>query len=183
MSLLGHRRTKPVMPARSYPLRSESDAHPALPRNDEMGRKRSWRENAGALPSFTVKRGREDADARGVAVWPSHRVHQSRSDHVAEDHLRELGFPLGARLKILKAIGVLGKHAEATSPSADAATSPTVPGLTSEDRAERRQVTVMFSDLVGSTALSARVDPEGRQQFVRVEHVHERRAGRPSSVM
>src|SRR5262249_3169298 len=29
-----------------------------------------------------------------------------------------------------------------------------------EDRAERRQVTVMFSDLVGSTALSARMDPE-----------------------
>jgi class 3 adenylate cyclase len=35
-----------------------------------------------------------------------------------------------------------------------------------EDRAERRQVTVMFSDLVGSTALSARVDPEDLREVI-----------------
>ena len=38
--------------------------------------------------------------------------------------------------------------------------APTAPSGPPEDRAERRQVTVMFSDLVGSTALSARMDPE-----------------------
>ena len=37
---------------------------------------------------------------------------------------------------------------------------------TSEDRAERRQVTVMFSDLVGSTALSARMDPEDLREVI-----------------
>jgi class 3 adenylate cyclase len=34
-----------------------------------------------------------------------------------------------------------------------------------KDRAERRQVTVMFSDLVGSTALSARMDPEDLREM------------------
>ena len=37
---------------------------------------------------------------------------------------------------------------------------------TPEDRAERRQVTVMFSDLVGSTALSARMDPEDLREVI-----------------
>ena len=37
---------------------------------------------------------------------------------------------------------------------------------TVDDRAERRQVTVMFSDLVGSTALSARMDPEDLREVI-----------------
>jgi len=39
-------------------------------------------------------------------------------------------------------------------------------GACPEDRAERRQVTVMFSDLVGSTALSARMDPEDLREVI-----------------
>jgi hypothetical protein len=100
------------------------------------------------------------------AIFRKNEIDESVLPDLTEDHLRELGFPLGARLKILKAIAALGKHAQAVSPSADAATSPTVPGLTSEDRAERRQVTVMFSDLVGSTALSARMDPEDLREVI-----------------
>jgi hypothetical protein len=76
------------------------------------------------------------------AVFRKNEIDENVLSDLTEDHLRELGFPLGARLKILKAIAALGKHAEATSPSADTATSSTVSGLTSEDRAERRQVTV-----------------------------------------
>src|SRR5262245_35532076 len=100
------------------------------------------------------------------AVFRKNEIDESVLPDLTEDHLRELGFPLGARLKILKAIAALGKHAEATSSSADAATSPTVPGITPEDRAERRQVTVMFSDLVGSTALSAQMDPEDLREVI-----------------
>jgi len=100
------------------------------------------------------------------AVFCENEIDESVLPDLTEDHLRELGFPLGARLKILKAIAALGKHAEATSPSADTATSPTVPGLAPKDRAERRQVTVMFSDLVGSTALSARMDPEDLREVI-----------------
>ena len=40
------------------------------------------------------------------------------------------------------------------------------PSATPEDSAERRQVTVMFSDLVGSTALSARMDPEDLREVI-----------------
>ena len=40
------------------------------------------------------------------------------------------------------------------------------PNAYPEDRAERRQVTVMFSDLVGSTALSARMDPEDLREVI-----------------
>jgi class 3 adenylate cyclase len=100
------------------------------------------------------------------AVFRKNEIDESVLPDITEDHLRELGFSLGARLKILKAIAALGKDAEATSPSADAATSPTVPRLPPEDRAERRQVTVMFSDLVGSTALSARMDPEDLREVI-----------------
>jgi class 3 adenylate cyclase len=45
-------------------------------------------------------------------------------------------------------------------PADDQSTAGAVAEDTSVDSAERRQVTVMFSDLVGSTALSARMDPE-----------------------
>ena len=52
------------------------------------------------------------------------------------------------------------------APSSDVATSSSAPSASPEDRAERRQVTVMFSDLVGSTALSARMDPEDLREVI-----------------
>jgi class 3 adenylate cyclase len=51
-------------------------------------------------------------------------------------------------------------------PSVDPATTSGAPIAQPEDRAERRQVTVMFSDLVGSTALSARMDPEDLREVI-----------------
>jgi class 3 adenylate cyclase len=84
---------------------------------------------------------------------------------LTEDHLREIGIPLGARLKLLKAIAALGARAEATSPSAGVA--PSGPPI---DVAERRQVTVMFCDLVGSTALSAQLDPEDLREVIASYH-------------
>ena len=45
-------------------------------------------------------------------------------------------------------------------------TTPAAKSALPEDRAERRQVTVMFSDLVGSTALSARMDPEDFREVI-----------------
>ena len=43
---------------------------------------------------------------------------------------------------------------------------PVRPSRSPQDTAERRQVTVMFSDLVGSTALSARMDPEDLREVI-----------------
>ena len=76
------------------------------------------------------------------------------------DDLKEIGVAsLGHRKKLLEAIAALGAVAEAPSPTPVAAT-PT-------PAAERRQLTVMFVDLVGSTALSARLDPEEMREVIR----------------
>ena len=69
-------------------------------------------------------------------------------------------------MKLLDAIAALRNDASGKTPSVDAATTSSAPSAHPEDRAERRQVTVMFSDLVGSTALSARMDPEDLREVI-----------------
>jgi class 3 adenylate cyclase len=84
----------------------------------------------------------------------------------AED-LKEIGVgPVGHRRILLEAIAALRADTGGKAPSTEAATTPSAPSVASEDRAERRQVTVMFSDLVGSTALSARMDPEDLREVI-----------------
>jgi class 3 adenylate cyclase len=84
----------------------------------------------------------------------------------AED-LKNLGVSIvGHRRKLLNAIAVLRTDAGSRAPSADTAPPPSIQSVSPEDRAERRQVTVMFSDLVGSTALSARMDPEDLREVI-----------------
>src|SRR6202451_1882376 len=75
--------------------------------------------------------------------------------------LEKIGVPLGHRKRLLKAIGNLGA-AEATAKP----TIPPPPPASSRDVAERRPVTVMFCDLVGSTSLAARLDPEDWRNLV-----------------
>ena len=70
-----------------------------------------------------------------------------------------MGVPLGHRRKILAAINEAAGTTAPTEPAAEAASTP-------PDTAERRQVTVLFSDLVGSTALSARMDPEDLREVI-----------------
>ena len=79
---------------------------------------------------------------------------------LTENDLKELGVLLGHRRKMLRAITELQE--EVTKPQ-----TPAEPG---RDRAERRQLTVMFCDLVGSTALSARLDPEDMRQVMALFH-------------
>ena len=67
---------------------------------------------------------------------------------------------------LLDAIVALRNDAVAKTISVDAATRSGTPTPPPEDRAERRQVTVIFSDLVGSTALSARMDPEDLREII-----------------
>ena len=86
---------------------------------------------------------------------------------LTEEHLKQLGVTaLGHRVKLLDAIAALRNDAGGKTPSVDAKTAPSTPSVPPEDRAERRQVTVMFSDLVGSTALSARMDPEDLREVI-----------------
>ena len=85
---------------------------------------------------------------------------------LSDQHLKDLGIALGDRLKILRAIRNLGNvSTAATAPSAFKATESAP-----RDLAERRQVTVMFADLVGSTALAARMDPEDLREVIGIYH-------------
>jgi class 3 adenylate cyclase/predicted ATPase len=80
--------------------------------------------------------------------------------HLTDQDLKDLGVSLGHRRKMLAAIAELAGTAPKT-PGPIAAPEPKP-----QDAAERRQVTVMFSDLVGSTALSARMDPEDLREVI-----------------
>ena len=76
---------------------------------------------------------------------------------LTDQDLEKIGVTLlGHRRKLLRAIATL-KGVEQITPAVGAA-PPATPRVV--DHAERRHVTVLFSDLVGSTALSARMDPE-----------------------
>jgi class 3 adenylate cyclase/predicted ATPase len=82
---------------------------------------------------------------------------------LTDQDLKEIGVSsLGHRRQLLSAIAEL-KGVERIAPkfAAAAAAVPSPP-----DAAERRQVTVMFCDLVGSTALSARMDPEDLREVI-----------------
>jgi len=81
---------------------------------------------------------------------------------LTNDDLKDIGVAsVGHRKKLLKAIAALTATPEAPSLIPVAVTEPKT-----HDTAERRQVTVMFSDLVGSTALSARMDPEDLRELI-----------------
>jgi class 3 adenylate cyclase len=83
--------------------------------------------------------------------------------HLTDQDLKELGVTsLGHRRQLLLAI------AEINSVQKDPAPPPSA--AAPHDTAERRQVTVMFSDLVGSTALSARMDPEDLREVISAYH-------------
>ena len=92
------------------------------------------------------------------AVFRQNDIDETVLPNLTAEDLKELG--VAHRRKLLDAIAALRSDAGGKAPSAEVATPPIALSVSPEDRAERRQVTVMFSDLVGSTALSARMDPE-----------------------
>jgi class 3 adenylate cyclase len=99
------------------------------------------------------------------AAFRENEIDETILPNLTTEDLKDLGVSIvGHRRKILDAIA--GLRTGVKTPSADAATTSTAPTVSPEDRAERRQVTVMFSDLVGSTALSARMDPEDLREVI-----------------
>jgi len=85
------------------------------------------------------------------------------------EDLQDLGVVLGShRRKLLAAISALSGVAPATpaNPPPSAATA----GALRAEEAERRQLTVMFCDLVGSTELSTRLDPEDLGEVIGAYH-------------
>jgi class 3 adenylate cyclase/tetratricopeptide (TPR) repeat protein len=86
------------------------------------------------------------------------------------DDLKELGVTVvGHRRKLLTAIASLDRSLPASDIPATAP-SPPRRDQHDQDTAERRQLTIMFCDLVGSTALSARLDPEDMREVLGAYH-------------
>jgi class 3 adenylate cyclase/predicted ATPase len=100
------------------------------------------------------------------AAFRENEIDETVLPSLTHETLKELGVTaVGHRLKLLDAIAALRSDASGEKSSVDAATTSS-PSAPPEDRAERRPVTVMFSDLVGSTALSARMDPEDLREVI-----------------
>jgi predicted ATPase/class 3 adenylate cyclase len=90
-------------------------------------------------------------------IFAEHAIDGEILADLNDQDLKDLGVPLGHRKKLLKAIAALTQADKATPPRPAPA----------RIEAERRQLTVLFCDLVGSTELAARLDPEDMGQVIR----------------
>ncbi|MBR1237688.1 adenylate/guanylate cyclase domain-containing protein [Bradyrhizobium sp. AUGA SZCCT0182] len=98
------------------------------------------------------------------ATFRENEIDDTVLPNLTAEDLKDLGVGLvGHRRKLLYAIAALRAEASAPVPLSG---EPLATDKAAEDTAERRQVTVMFSDLVGSTALSARMDPEDLREII-----------------
>src|SRR5580693_4551538 len=98
------------------------------------------------------------------AAFRENAIDDSVLPSLTAEDLKDLGVGMvGHRRKLLDAIAALSVDASAKARSLGGAPTTDRPTI---DIAERRQVTVMFSDLVGSTALSARLDPEDLREVI-----------------
>jgi len=100
-----------------------------------------------------------------VETFAKNEIEMDILPELTETHLKDLGLPLGPRLKLLKAIAALGVDKPVTARTVlSGEESIALP--THSSQAERRQLTVMFVDLVGSTALSGQLDPEDLRELI-----------------
>ena len=84
----------------------------------------------------------------------------STSRHLTHGDLQELGLPLGDQRRLLRAIAELGAQQLLTQPRRTPAAPAPAQSFAQLGSAERRPITVMFCDLVGSTELPAALDVE-----------------------
>ena len=110
--------------------------------------------------------------------FAENRIDFSILPDLTDQHLKDLGLPLGDRLKMLRAIRELSAATPASPETASpepesqsiAARRHVAPVQVSAPAAdvsgERRYLTVMFCDLVGSTSISARLDAEEWRDLV-----------------
>ena len=93
-----------------------------------------------------------------LGLFAEHEIGLDVLPDLTDADFEKLGIPLGDRKRLLKAIASLSdRPEERAAPEAPPALSP---------EAERRQLTVMFCDLVGSTALSETLDPEDLREVI-----------------
>lgn len=85
---------------------------------------------------------------------------------LSEDDFKELGLNIGERRRLQRAIHELFSSEADPGPATEPPARPETLAASHPD-AERRQLTVLFCDLVGSTALAARLDPEDMRDLLR----------------
>jgi len=90
-----------------------------------------------------------------AGVFAENEIEWEVLPRLDDDDLREMGLPIGPRKKFQAAIEALSNEPQ-----------PSTGSLVQQGEAERRQLTVMFCDLVGSTALSEGMDPEEFREIV-----------------
>src|SRR3546814_4696395 len=96
-----------------------------------------------------------------ISDWSSDVCSSDLLPELTEADLVELGVSFGDRKKLLRAIATLtGPRVEGIPLRMPPATAPEA---ADDFGAEQRHLTVMFCDLVGSTELSARYEPEDRK--------------------
>jgi class 3 adenylate cyclase len=89
---------------------------------------------------------------------------------LTDQDLERLGVLLGHRRRMLRAIRKLGAAPVAAAAERVGSASPDPQPTAPRRDADRRQLTVMFTDLVGSTALSTRLDPEDLRSVIGAYH-------------
>jgi class 3 adenylate cyclase/tetratricopeptide (TPR) repeat protein len=95
------------------------------------------------------------------AVFRDNEIDWEVLPDLNEFDLEKLGVPMGHRKKMLRAIAKLAAPLQEPPPS------PATPHAVVAGEGERRQLTLMFCDLVGSTALAVRLDPEDFVELIR----------------
>ena len=98
------------------------------------------------------------------ATFRDNAINEKVLPNLTAEDLKDMGVGIvGHRRMLLDAIALLRADGSAKAPPAEASSTTPKPA---QDTAERRQVTVMFSDLVGSTALAGRMDPEDLREII-----------------
>ena len=109
------------------------------------------------IRSWLIRHGLE----KHLAVFVDNEIDVDLLPHLTQEDIEALGLPIGARRRLHLAL------AEPVEGEAPASARPSGPLPTPSGEPERRQLTVMFADLVGSTQLSRALDPEDLREVTR----------------
>ena len=101
-----------------------------------------------------------------AALFHEHKIDAGVLPDLVEADLEKIGVPLGHRKRLMRAIAALPAGGTPPSAAKPASAHPSPSSPRSGAEAERRPITVMFCDLVGSTSLTARLDAEDWRNLV-----------------
>ena len=100
------------------------------------------------------------------ALFREHEIDAHVLPDLVEADLEKIGVPLGHRKRLVRAIAALSAGGTPPSAAKPASAQPFPSPPTSDAQPERRPITVMFCDLVGSTSISAAFDTEDWRNLV-----------------